>query len=461
MAGHPGGRARARARGARHRRDASFRPRDFQAYADRVQGRFFRTLQADRRAPRRRTPTPSSTAPTATGGRAAATGAARRPPLAGGRDHARAGDRARGGRGASRHRAGRRAGRRLAARHLGPRARRAPPQAWLQVESRDSDVPLHERLPGAAGAGSRGCRRRPPATSSSTSRAIRIGAARGSSTCSALSPRTATSRCGRTTARRSAPPSSAGSTGITARLERHPDLHVYHYSAYEPTALKALMPATPRARRRSTTCCAARCSSTSTRSCARRCGSGPRATRSRPSRRCTRSSATPTSRRPAGRSSPTRSTSPPATRRSSRHRRYNEDDCRSTEGLRDWLLAERGERRLPRRGAAEPRRAPSSSPATRRSSASRPRCSRSPATPAGACSPTCSTTTGARRSRSGGRTSTGSGAPPPSCATTTPRRSATSPGRRVPLGEVAQSYLHPLRFPPQEHKLSPGDRSTR
>ena len=28
---------------------------------------------------------------------------------------------------------------------------------------------------------------------------------------------------------------------ITARLERHPDLHVYHYNHYEPTALKALM----------------------------------------------------------------------------------------------------------------------------------------------------------------------------------------------------------------------------
>ena len=26
----------------------------------------------------------------------------------------------------------------------------------------------------------------------------------------------------------------------------------------------------------------------------------------------------------------------------------------------------------------------------------------------------------------------------------------------MPLGEVAQSYLHPLRFPPQQHKLSPG-----
>ena len=28
---------------------------------------------------------------------------------------------------------------------------------------------------------------------------------------------------------------------ITARLERYPDMHVYHYAAYEPTALKRLM----------------------------------------------------------------------------------------------------------------------------------------------------------------------------------------------------------------------------
>ncbi len=26
----------------------------------------------------------------------------------------------------------------------------------------------------------------------------------------------------------------------------------------------------------------------------------------------------------------------------------------------------------------------------------------------------------------------------------------------MPLGEVAQSYLHPLRFPPQQHKIAPG-----
>ena len=54
----------------------SFRPRDFQAYADRVQGRFFRTLQAYRKGASRRTRIRSSTAPTATGGRGAATAAA-------------------------------------------------------------------------------------------------------------------------------------------------------------------------------------------------------------------------------------------------------------------------------------------------------------------------------------------------------------------------------------------------
>jgi len=31
-----------------------------------------------------------------------------------------------------------------------------------------------------------------------------------------------------------------------------------------------------------------------------------------------------------------------------------------------------------------------------------------------------------------------------------------TPADDVPLGEIAQSYLHPLRFPPQQHKLGPG-----
>ena len=218
MAGQiQGRRARAHARGARHRRDALVPPA---------------------RLPGLRRPRPGPLLPHAAGlpqGRAAAvplSGRAlrllrlvgalprpaprRRPPLARRLAHPR---RRRSGsrpRACDGRRAGRRAGRRLGARDLGPR--RSPAlrqQARLQVESRDSDVPLHERLPGAAG---RGFARLPPpvapATSSSTSRAIRTGATRASSTCSARSPRTATEPLwahDRDAGARA--PSSAGSTG--------------------------------------------------------------------------------------------------------------------------------------------------------------------------------------------------------------------------------------------------------
>ena len=194
----------------------SFRPRDFQAYADRVQGRFFRTLQAYRKGAAAAVPVPRRALRLLRlVGALPRPPPRRRPPLARRRDHARAGDRARGGGRAARHRAGRRAGRR--ARCPGsprPRSPGCASRRGCRCESRDSEVPLHERLPGA---------RRPRlraaaaavarATCSSTSRATRTGAARAWSTCSARSPRTATSRCGRTTASRSAPRSSAGSTG--------------------------------------------------------------------------------------------------------------------------------------------------------------------------------------------------------------------------------------------------------
>ena len=221
----------------------SFRPRDFQAYADRVQGRFFRTLQAYRKgaAP----PYPYPVEHCAYCDWWARCRDRRRDDdhlslVAG--DHARAGDRARGGRGAARHRARRRAGRRLAARHLGPALAGLRQQAWLQVESRDSDVPLHERLPGA---------RRPRLRAAAAAvRGRRLLRHRGRSI---LGPRGA--RVPVRLAHRGRPyqPLWAHDRAqeraaferwvdwITARLERHPDLHVYHYNHYEPTALKALM----------------------------------------------------------------------------------------------------------------------------------------------------------------------------------------------------------------------------
>ena len=77
--------------------------------------------------------------------------------------------------------------------------------------------------PDAAGAGSRGSRRRPPATCSSTSRAIHTGATRGSSTCSACRPtEAATSRSGRTTAAQERAAFEHWVDWVTARLARAP-----------------------------------------------------------------------------------------------------------------------------------------------------------------------------------------------------------------------------------------------
>ena len=51
---------------------------------------------------------------------------------------------------------------------------------------------------------------------------------------------------------------------LVERRRRHPGMHVYHYAHYERTALTRLMGSTARARPRSTTSSAPRCSSTST-----------------------------------------------------------------------------------------------------------------------------------------------------------------------------------------------------
>ncbi len=93
---------------------------------------------------------------------------------------------------------------------------------------------------------------------------------------------------------------------------------------------------------------------------------------------------------------------------------YNEEDCLSTLGLRDWLLRSGpGGRRRPRnasRASRPPTRprprscAPPSSPGSPTTTTTSPR----PTGRAGS-SPSSSSTTGARRSRSGGRSSTGSG----------------------------------------------------
>ncbi len=101
--------------------------------------------------------------------------------------------------------------------------------------------------------GCTGCRGRRRAICSSTSRAIRGGATRASNTSSGPSSsrtaRGATTPAGPTTRAEEKAAFEAWIDWLMARLERHPDLHVFHYNAYEPTAIKRLCraPRHPRA----------------------------------------------------------------------------------------------------------------------------------------------------------------------------------------------------------------------
>ena len=90
---------------------------------------------------------------------------------------------------------------------------------------------------------SRSCPTPRPATSSSTSRATRSGTRTArSSTSGGSSTSTATSRrCTRTTTTTERHAFETFVDLVHERLARHPDLHVYHYAAYEITALKRLM----------------------------------------------------------------------------------------------------------------------------------------------------------------------------------------------------------------------------
>ena len=94
---------------------------------------------------------------------------------------------------------------------------------------------------------------------------------------------------------------------------------------------------------------------------------------------------------------------------------YNEDDCRATLALRDWLEERRAE--LARtagpgaaaaglRGEAGCRRGPRDRPDQVRAAGRRSRAARRARGRRGRCWPTCSTGTGARTSRPGGGTST-------------------------------------------------------
>ena len=186
---------------------------------------------------------------------------------------------------------------------------------------------------------------------------------------------------------------------VHERLAEHPDMHVYHYAAYELTALKRLpgrygtredgdrRPAAPRRLRRPAQASSA---------------TAPRlacpATGSRSWRRSSTSSARPSQ----GRRHVDRRLRALACRRGDRRSSaqidaYNEEDCIATLLLRDWLLELRGRgaRALRAVPAARAARAEGAEP-EKRSSARR--CARRCSTPGeerGRRS--CSTTTAARR----------------------------------------------------------------
>jgi uncharacterized protein len=132
---------------------------------------------------------------------------------------------------------------------------------------------------------------------------------------------------------------------VRKRLDMWPDLHVYHYASYEPSALKRLMSEHATEKTRSTTCCDGRCSSTCIRSSASLFVSRTTAIRSR---RCEPSSCP---RQEVARSLTVGDSILEFERWLESHdpsileaiTTYNEEDCLSTVRLRDWLLGRREE----------------------------------------------------------------------------------------------------------------------
>ena len=218
-------------------------------------------------------------------------------------------------------------------------------QAALQVESRDDRrADATATCQPARGGGLRAAsRRRARATSSSTSRAIPTSARRRHRVPLGLVDRrgAATSASGRTTPtprRRRFERFVDRVVELRARAPGHARLPLRAARA-RPSCARCRS-STPRARTRSTTCCATTCSSTSTRSCARACRSARRATRSRSSSATTASCAWRRRVREGGGSIVAYETwlETGDDELLEAIRAYNEEDCRSTLSLRDWLL---------------------------------------------------------------------------------------------------------------------------
>ena len=440
----------------------SFRPRDFQAYADRVQAPLLRHLKAYRKGAQPPYPYPVEHC-------AYCDWWARCRDRRREDDHlslvavphARAGDQARGRGRAPRRRARRRAGGRVGAGDLAPR--RSPACASRRgCRSRAATRRAAARAAARREPG-RGFARLPPPSAGDVFFDIEGDPYWGEEGLEylfgSLDRRTATSRCGRTTGAQERAAFEQWVDWITARLERDPDLHVYHYNHYEPTAIKKLM------------------SRYGTREAevdellrrkvfvdlyavvrqAMRIGKESYSLKEVEALYPFERDAEVTE---AG-GSILAYQEYLATRDAAKLDAiadYNADDCRSTLGLRDWLLAERGDVGYLRRRAAARRRARSSSrrhaeverleaallggrPRTRRKRllADLLQYHRREARPEW----------WAYFERLG-RT------PDELRDEDAEAIGDLVPADDVPLGEVAQSYLYPLRFPPQQHKLGPG-----
>ena len=436
----------------------SFRPRDFQAYADRVQARFFGALQAYRKGAPPPYPYPVEHC-------AYCDWWARC------RDRRREDDHLSLVAGITRlqaiklEEAGIRSVAELADVPSGasvpgisaPTLASLRQQAWLQMLSRDSDVPLHERLAGGPG---RGFARLPPPAEGDVFFDIEgdpywgregLEYLFGSLTADGYQPLWAHDRAQELAA------FERWVDWVTARLERFPDLHVYHYNHYEPTALKALM------------------SRYGTREAEvddllRRKVFVDLYTIVRQALRIgveSYSLKEVEAMYPFERDAEVTETGGSilayqeylATRDAAKLEAiadYNADDCRSTEGLRDWLIGERG---LVGYLDAAPPSPPSTQQLARHAEIERLEAELL----AGGEDP------GKRLladllqyHRREARPEWWAyfdrlGRAPAELRDDDPEAIGDLvPADDVPLGEVAQSYLHPLRFPPQQHKLSPG-----
>ena len=437
----------------------SYRPRDFQAYADRVQGRFLRTLQAYRKGAAPPYPYPVEHC-------AYCDWWARC------RDRRRADDHLSLVASITRAQAirledaGVRRVTELADVPAGvpvpgissPALAGLRQQAWLQVESRDSDVPLHERLPGAPG---RGFARLPP-----PSRRRRVLRHRGRPVLEPRGPRVPVRLAHRTDGYQ---PLWAHDRAqeravyerwidwITARLERHPDLHVYHYNHYEPTALKALM-ARYGTREAEVDDLLRRKVLVDLYTVVRqalRLGTESYSLKAVEAMYAFEREAEVTEAGGSILAYQEYLSSRDASKLEA-IADYNADDCRSTLGLRDWLLAERGN--VAYQDAAPPS-PPSAQQLARHAEVERlERELLADGEDPGKRLLADLLQYHRREARPEwwayfdrlGRTAAELRDDDPEAI------GDLAPADDVPLGEVAQSYLHPLRFPPQQHKLGPG-----